>query len=353
MRYKGRGVQINPHNKFFAHQVEVDPEYLEYCLTEDEQAEDLKTKYVRVFPKTIITKNDSPDVGFDYSINPYQGCEHGCAYCYARNTHEYWGYSAGKDFERVILYKPTAPLLLKQTFQKKNWEPKMIMLSGNTDCYQPAERKFKITRGILETCLKHKHPVGIITKNSLIVRDLEILTQLNALNLLRVTLSITTLNEELRRKMEPRTASVKQRLKTLQILSDAGIQVNVNMAPIIPGLNAHEIFEMVKTIAQHGAYSAIYLMVRLNGHIGPIFEDWVREAYPERANKVLNQIKHSHGGRLNDSRFKTRMRGEGQYAEMTKATFARAIKEFMPKREREPLDLEIFDPFKNDQMRLF
>jgi DNA repair photolyase len=298
--------------------------------------------YIEIFPKTIVTKVNSPDLGFMYSMNPYQGCEHGCIYCYARGTHEYYGYSSGRDFEETVLIKKSAPQLLEETFQKKSWKPDLIVLSGNTDCYQPAEQKFEITRKLLEICLKYRHPVGIITKNSLILRDLDIVKQLQELNLLRVTLSITTLQEDLRSKMEPRTASIKQRLKTLKTLAEAGVLVNVNMAPIIPAINSHEIFELVKTVAEHGANTASYILVRLNGHNGQLFEDWVTKNFPDRADKVLNLIKSTHNGNLSETRFKLRMRGEGNYAEQVGTMFKLAKDRFLPNVKEGEVNKEIF-----------
>ncbi|NQX91020.1 MAG: PA0069 family radical SAM protein [Flavobacteriales bacterium] len=339
---KGRGAQHNTHNRFEKNSYHIDSEHLEYCRMEEEEYESEKTKYQQVFPKTIVTKNNSPDVPFNYSINPYQGCEHGCVYCYARNSHEYWGYSAGKDFEKIILVKHNAVDLLSRWFHKRGYEPELIALSGNTDCYQPAERKYQLTRRILQTFLNYRHPVGIITKNSLILRDLDILKELNKHNLVRITMSITTLNEELRRTMEPRTASIKQRLKAVQVLSDAGIPVNVNLAPIIHGLNNHEVFDLVKTSAEHGAKSVNYILARLNGQIAEIFSEWVHQAYPERAEKVLNQIKATHNGKLNESQWKSRMRGEGEYADQVKMMFNMACKRFLPPREKIPMNYDDF-----------
>ncbi|WP_306640987.1 PA0069 family radical SAM protein [Sanyastnella coralliicola] len=347
-----RGSTTNPHNRFFQHEYEVLDDYLEHCALEGEEFEDTRTRYIEVFPKTIVTKNNSPDVPFTWSINPYQGCEHGCVYCYARNSHEYWGYSAGKDFERTILYKPKAPKMLEKWFERRGYQPELVALSGNTDCYQPAERKFKITRQLLQTFLKYKNPVGLITKNALILRDLDILKELNALNLLRLTLSITTLDEDLRRAMEPRTSTIKQRLKALEILTKAGISVNVNMAPIIPGLNNHEVFNLVKEVGQRGAYSVNYILVRLNGQISDIFEDWVWEAFPDRANKVLNQIRETHSGTLNASDFGDRMRGEGRIAEQVKAMVSLARKQYLHAPPPSALDLSQFE-IPSDQMRLF
>jgi DNA repair photolyase len=333
---------------------------LQYVQEHDEgidvydEGEPTRTKIIEVHPKTIITKNNSPDVPFDFSINPYQGCEHGCVYCYARTTHEYWGYNAGKDFERVILVKKEAPILLEKEFRKKSYQPKLIVLSGNTDCYQPIERKLGITRKLLEVFQQFKHPVGMITKNSLIQRDIDILQDLASINAASVVVSLTSLREETRRLMEPRTASVKQRLQTIEKLTAAGIPVRVNLAPIIPAINSDEVFDLVKAAADHGALSVNYILVRLNGAIGPIFEDWVQKVYPERAEKVLNLIKETHSGTLNESRFKTRMKGEGVYAEQVKSIFDIACRKFLPKKVREEMDYSRFMmPGMGRQMGMF
>ncbi|MAU27494.1 MAG: radical SAM protein, partial [Muricauda sp.] len=211
---KGRGAQQNVPNRFLRHVYEMREDFLELCRIEGEEADNNKTQYIPVFPKTIVNKVTSPDVGMMYSMNPYQGCEHGCIYCYARNAHEYWGYSAGLDFERKILVKKTAPELLEKLLKKKSWKAATIVMSGNTDCYQPAEKKFGITRKCLEVFLKYRHPVGIITKNALVLRDLDILRQLNEHCLVGVNVSITSLSEETRRLVEPRTTTIKKRLET-------------------------------------------------------------------------------------------------------------------------------------------
>ncbi len=286
-------------------------------------------------------------------MNPYQGCEHGCIYCYARNTHEYWGYSAGLDFERKILFKRNAPELLEAKINSKNWEPINIMFSGNTDCYQPIEKKLGITRKMLEVLWKYKHPVSFITKNSLILRDLDLLKKMAKLNLVHVSISITSLSEETRSILEPRTATIKKRLETVKILSDNGIPVNVMMAPIIPAINNHEIFDMVKTVSELGALSAAYTIVRLNGAIGEIFTDWVRKTYPDRADKILHQIEDCHGGSLNDSRFGTRMRGEGKIAEQVSIQFRLARKKFLADKCLPRLDYSLFTNDYNRQTSLF
>src|SRR5699024_1330149 len=220
--YRGRGAQKRISNRFDKNQHELLDEFLNYCMKEEEEWDRDKTQYLEVFPKSLVNKVTSPDVGMEFSANPYQGCEHGCVYCYARNSHEYWGYGAGLDFERNILFKKNAPELLEKKITSKNWQGETIVFSGNTDCYQPLERKLKITRKCLEVLWKWKHPVGIITKNSLVLRDIDILKDMAKLNLVKVNISITSLSEDTRRLLEPRTAAIKQRLKTVEQLSENG-----------------------------------------------------------------------------------------------------------------------------------
>ncbi len=277
-----------------------------------------------------------------YSLNPYQGCEHGCIYCYARNTHEYWGFSAGLDFESKIIVKQNAPALLEKFLIHPDWHATPIMVSGNTDCYQPLERKLEITRKLLMIFAKYRHPVGMISKNSLVTRDIDILTDLAKDNLVQVHISITTLNEDLRRVMEPRTASAKKRLMTVEALSKAGIPVGIMNAPIIPGLNHHEIPAVLKAAADHGALGVGMTMVRLNGSIGKIFEDWLRKNFPDRFEKVWHQISEVHGGHVNDSTFGRRMTGEGNYAEAVHQLFRSAKKKYFAGRSMPPLDLTKF-----------
>ena len=288
-----------------------------------------------------------------YSMNPYQGCEHGCIYCYARNTHEFWGYSAGLDFERKILYKKNAAELLEKKLKSKNWEAQNIMLSGNTDCYQPLEKKLELTRKILNVFLKYKHPVSIITKNALILRDLDILKELATLKLLHVSISITSLNEETRRILEPRTATIQKRLKTVEILAANGIPVNVMMAPIIPAINSHEIFDLVKKVSELGALSAAYTIIRLNGAVGELFTDWVQKTLPNKAAKILHQIEDCHSGKLNDSRIGKRMRGEGKIAIQVAIQFRLAKKKFLANSSLPPFDYTLYGQQKNPQLKLF
>ncbi len=315
--FKGRGAQVNPHNHFLKN--DYVKEHVEGI--DDWEEQDHKTTFIFGDAKSIVNKVDSPDVGMAYSLNPYQGCEHGCTYCYARNVHEYWGFSAGLDFERKIIVKKEAPQLFRKFLEKKGWDASIISLSGNTDCYQPAERKFKLTRELLQIALQYRQPIGMITKNSLILRDLDILKEMAQENLCMVYVSINSLNEDLRLKMEPRTATASQRLKVVEQLSAAGIPVGVMVPPLIPGLSDHEVPAILKAIAKRGATHAGYTVVRLNGAIGNIFKDWLEKNYPDRFDKVWHMIQSCHGGNVNDSRFGNRMRGDGQIAQLINDTF--------------------------------
>lgn len=346
---KGRGAQLNTKNPFLAN------EYGQFAEEgiDEEAISNSGTTYYRENPKKIINKIDSPDLGLEYSMNPYQGCEHGCIYCYARNSHQYWGFSAGLDFERKIIIKENAPEMLEKQLKHPKWKVSPIMFSGNTDCYQPIERKLKITRRMLEILLKYRHPVGIITKNDLILRDLDLLEELNQLNLVHVSISITTLDESLRRQLEPRTTTAEKRLNVVRQLSAKDIPVNVMIAPVIPAINSTEIPEIIKRIADNGAVSAAYTIVRLNGSIGAIFEDWVKKNFPDRAEKVLHQIADCHGGQLNDSRFGTRMRGEGNIAESIRRIFLVSKKKYLGGRKMKTLDTQAFYDRRDPQLRLF
>lgn len=350
---KGRGAQLNISNRFFELSHELREDFLEYCHLEEDPIESNKTEYLEVFPKTIINKVTSPDVGMAYSLNPYQGCEHGCVYCYARNSHEFWGYSAGLDFERRIMIKKNAPQLLEKALRKKSWKARTIVLSGNTDSYQPAEKKFEITRKCLELFLKYKHPVGIITKNALVLRDLDILKALQKDNLVAVHVSLTSLSEKTRRILEPRTTTIKKRLETIQALSDNRIPVNAMLAPIIPSINSHEILPMAKKASEAGALSIAHTIVRLNGAIGLIFYDWIKRTMPDRANRVLGQIEACHGGNLNDSRFGIRMRGEGKIAEQIHNTVKLARKKYFSEKKMPALNHDLYEHFKEVQLKLF
>jgi DNA repair photolyase len=350
---KGRGAQLNVPNRFFELSHEMRDDFLEYCHIEGEESDKNKTLYLEVFPKTIVNRVESPDIGMAYSMNPYQGCEHGCIYCYARNSHEYWGYSAGLDFERRILIKKDAPKLLEAFIKKKTWKAYPIVMSGNTDCYQPAEKQFEITRQCLEVFLKYKHPVAIITKNALILRDLDILKELAKDNLIGVNVSITSLSEDIRRVLEPRTTTIAKRLETVKTLSENGIPVNVMLAPIIPSINSHEILPLAKVVSEHGAISIAHTVVRLNGAIGEIFSDWIRKTMPDRADKVLHQIESCHGGNLNDSRYGTRMHGEGKIAEQINNLVKMARHKYFKGKGMPRLNVELHEQFKEGQLKLF
>lgn len=347
--FKGRGAQINTHNKFAAKRyVTEHTEGLDEAFLENSD-----TQLIEEYPKKIISVSDSPDLSMMYSVNPYQGCEHGCIYCYARNAHEYWGYSAGLDFERKIIVKRNAAELLERQFNAKSYKPSVIMLSGNTDCYQPVERKLKITRSILGVMLKYRHPVSIISKNSLILRDIDLLSELAKSELVHVAVTLNSLNEELRQKMEPRTVTAKGRLAVIRKLSDAGIPVMLMCAPIVPGLNSSEMPAVIEAAAAHGARAASYTVVRLNGAIGELFVDWVHKAFPERAEKVLHGIAACHGGKLNDSRWGIRMRGEGGEAESIRQLFRIGLNKYMPHAGLPPLRLDLFTPKPGRQLKLF
>ena len=336
--FKGRGAQIKTGNRFL--KAEYVTEHVEGL--DEPLLEAPATQIFIEHPKKVINNVDSPDLGMMFSINPYQGCEHGCIYCYARNTHEYYGFSAGLDFESKIVVKQNAPQVLEQQLMQRNWHAAPIVLSGNTDCYQPQERKFELTRKMLQVMVKYRHPVSLITKNSLITRDIDLLSDLASDNLVHVMISVTTLDEGLRRVMEPRTASALKRLKTIEALANAKIPVGVMNAPIIPGLNHHEIPQVIKAAADHGALTAGMTVVRLNGSIAKIFEDWLRKNFPDRADKVWNQICSLHGGTVNDSNFGRRMAGDGNMADMIHQLFRSSKKKYLSGREVPPYDLTKF-----------
>lgn len=336
--FKGRGAQIKTQNRFLkAQYVEEHIEGIDEPL--------LSAPTTQVFyetPKKVVNKVTSPDLGMMYSLNPYQGCEHGCIYCYARNTHEYWGFSAGIDFESKIIVKKNAPELLEKFLLHPDWHAVPISLSGNTDCYQPLERKLQITRRLLKVLANYRHPVGMITKNSLVLRDLDILQDLAKDNLVHVFVSVTTLDEKLRGIMEPRTASARKRLLVIEALTKAGIPAGIMNAPVIPGLNHHEIPQVLKAASEHGALSAGMTVVRLNGAIGPLFKDWLGKNFPDRFDKVWNQISSLHGGNVNDSKFGRRMTGEGNIAEAIHQLFRVSKKKYFSGRQMPPINLTLF-----------
>jgi DNA repair photolyase len=346
---KGRGAQFNPPNPY--QQLHLDQE--DWDGIDLPEADAVPTQYFHDRPKNVINRVKSPDIPLEYSINPYQGCEHGCIYCYARNTHQYYGFSAGLDFESKIIVKENVAEVLEKKMRSPRYVPKPVMFSGNTDCYQPVERKLELTRACLKVFVKYHHPVGLITKNSLILRDLDLLKKLASEELVRVMISITTLDESLRRKMEPRTATAAQRLLVIEKLAEAGIPVGVMAAPIIPGLNDHEIPAILEQAAQKGASACGYTTVRLNGPIGEIFEDWLQKNFPDRAPKVLSQIRDIHQGSLGSSEFGARMRGHGQYAQSIRALFQLAKKKHFQDRSMPPYNRQAFRPAGGKQLGLF
>jgi DNA repair photolyase len=314
---RGRGAADNPQPRFEPLQYSPDPE----SLGGDGVP---RTRVFRDTSRTIVTRNDSPDVGFSASVNPYRGCEHGCAYCYARPTHEYLGFSAGLDFESRLLAKPEAPALLRAALSSPRWTPEPLAMSGITDAYQPVERSLRITRGCLEVLTEFLNPVGIVTKSHLVTRDVDLLAQLASHGAASVALSLTTLDPGLQRILEPRASTPARRLEAIRTLSDAGVPVRVMLAPIIPGLTDHEIPALLDAAAGAGARGAALIPVRLPGAVAGLFESWLRRHVPERADKVLGRVRQMRGGRLNDPRFGTRMHGEGPYAEHMLALFRTA-----------------------------
>lgn len=334
----GRGAQFNTRNRFLK-----DEQTKEHVEAIDDWSEDnTPTQYLEQLSKTIVNKVESPDVGMAYSMNAYAGCEHGCIYCYARNVHEYWGYSAGLDFERKIIVKKNAPQLLRKQLMHPKWEVMPIMLSGNTDCYQPAEQKYRLTRGLLEVCNEFNQPVGILTKNAWIIKDKDILQELSRKRLVSAMVSITSFNEELRRVMEPRTATARQRLKVIEELSKAGIRMGIMMGPMIPGLNDHEMQRIMKAAADAGAVFTAYTFIRLNGAIKFLFHDWLYKNFPDRADKVWHLIEQSHDGKVNDTRWGLRMRGEGAIAQIIAQQYRKYGKMYHMNEDRFELDTTLF-----------
>ena len=341
---KGRGAQVLLPNRFSAEQ-----------KVGSVNIDGVRTKYINIYPKTIINEVKSPDIPYDLSMNPYQGCEHGCVYCYARPTHNYWGYDAGLSFESVILVKRDAPALFHQAITRKKWQARPVMLSGNTDCYQPIEKKLKITRKILEVAWQHRHPVSIITKNALILRDLDLLQEMAQHRLVKVAISITGIDEDMRQILEPRTSTYRKRFEAVRDLSENGIPVSVIMAPIIPSLNDHELFDVARLSAEHGAYDIRYILVRLNQEVEPVFKDWIQKHLPDRMDKVLNKIAAIHGGTVQDSRFGIRMRGEGKYADIIHEQMALARKKYFSASNgvNYDFDLSLYAKYKDPQLSLF
>ena len=319
---RGRGASWSPANRFEKLHVDLNDVDVVDVDLETEERPQRGTQYFRDETKSVITRNNSPDVGFETSLNPYRGCEHGCIYCYARPTHEYLGFSAGLDFESKIMVKTSAPELLRAELESPRWQPQTLVLSGVTDPYQPVERKLGITRGCLEVLARFRNPVAIITKNRLVTRDVDLLRDLAAHNGVAVNISVTSLDSNLQRVLEPRTSSPQARLDAISQLRSAGIPTGVMVAPIIPGLTDHEVPKIMDACAKAGAQFAGYTIVRLPWAVAPLFEHWLEEHFPERKEKVLGRIRHLRGNRLNNSQWHTRMTGEGIFAEQIASMFA-------------------------------
>jgi DNA repair photolyase len=352
---RGRGAAENPTNRFEKLAVELDPDADEpgdVCDADDPAP--IATEFLRDASRSIVARNQSPDVGFDASVNPYRGCEHGCTYCYARPTHELLGLSAGLDFETRILVKPDAPALLRRELASPRWRPEVVALSGVTDCYQPVEAKLRLTRGCLEVLAEFRNPAVVVTKNGLVARDADLLAELARHDAASVLVSVTTLDPELRRALEPRASSPERRLAAIRALHDAGVPVGVLVAPIIPGLNDHEIPAILAAAAEAGAGFAGKVVLRLPHAVAPLFEAWLRRHRPERADHVLARIRDVREGRINDPRFGTRMRGTGEYADQIHALFEVAARRAGLAREGPELSTAAFRrPAVGGQLGLF
>jgi len=355
VRFIGRGTCLSPANRFESLRAEAEWEQL---AADDEllmPEQRLPTTFLPDNAATLIRENDSPDVGFRYSMNPYRGCEHGCAYCYARPGHETLGMNAGIDFETKVLVKYDAVELFRRELNNRRWRCEPIMVSGVTDCYQPVERKLKLTRGLIEVALEAHQPLCMITKNSLIARDVDLLEQLAKQKLISAALSVTTLDAELARTLEPRTATPQARLRAIRALSEAGIPVRVMLAPIIPGITDCEIPAILAAIKDAGASGAGFVMLRLPFAVAPIFVNWLRENRPLAAERVEGLIREMRGGQLYDSNWHSRMRGRGTYADGVAKTFEMFAHKLGLDVPSDELDTSQFRPpqMKNGQLRLF
>lgn len=344
---QGRGASDNPVNRF-------EGNYIDYDLDEETgEKPSRKTALIRDYTKSIITYNQSEDIGFEASINPYRGCEHGCIYCYARPYHEYLGFSSGLDFESKIVVKYDAPKLLRKELKSERWKPQVIAMSGVTDVYQPIERKLEITRACLKVMSEFRNPVGIITKNHLITRDLDILKELNKYDCVGVTVSITTLDRELASIMEPRTSRPSRRLEAIRKLSEAGIPVGVNVAPIIPGLTDHECAEILERAKEAGAKYAGYTILRLPYKVKNLFVDWLEQNFPDKKQKVIHKILDIREGKLNNTEFGTRMKGTGNYSKQITDLFRVQTNRLGLNEDRKVLSTEHFRRDSGPQLNLF
>lgn len=344
-RIKGRGTSANIDHRFSHHTVVYDP-------AAGEERPVPRTEITAIRARSIITRNKSPDVGFNLSVNPYQGCEHGCVYCFARPTHAYHDLSPGLDFETKILAKTNAAELLRKELSAPSYRCEPIAIGVNTDAYQPAERGLQITRALLRTCLEFGQPAVLITKSTLVLRDLDLLRELARLHLVRVSVSVTTLDDELKRRLEPRTAGPAARLKVIGELSAAGVPVSAMVAPVIPRINDHEMESILEAVADHGSGSASYVLLRLPNEVAPLFEAWLKAHYPDRAGAVMRAVASCRGGKLYDATFHTRMRGEGLIADMIARRFRVAHRRFGLDQDRADLDTSSFRNPEHTQLPL-
>lgn len=327
-----RGAGANPRNRYERLHVEIDVD----------GGDGSPTIFFRDATRSALARNESPDVGFDLSLNPYRGCEHGCIYCYARPTHEYLSFSAGLDFERRIVVKEDAPLRLREALLSPRWRPQPIALSGNTDCYQPVERHLLLTRRCLEVLAELRNPVSIVTKSALVTRDIDLLAQLAAAGAVSVMISVTTLDPHLARRMEPRASQPARRLDAIAQLCAAGIPTGVMVAPVVPGINDEEIPSILAAAARAGARAASWVLLRLPKPVDALFDEWLQRNYPHRRQRVLNRIQQCRNGRLNDAAFGRRMRGEGVYAQQLAALFRTAARRHGLDRPLPPLNTAAF-----------
>ena len=343
-KLRGRGIAAAPANRFESFALERDQEF---------EDRDPRTRFYRDVSRSIVSRNQSPDVPFETSLNPYRGCEHGCSYCYARPTHEFLGLSAGLDFETKIFAKSDAADLLRRKLDSAAWKPQVLALSGVTDPYQPVERRFGITRSCLEVLAEFRNPVGIVTKSALVRRDIDVLQRLAQFRAASVTLSITSLDPELARRMEPRAAQPDARIAAVRALASAGIPVGVNVAPIVPGLNDHEIPAILQRSAEAGARWAGYMVVRLPYGVKELFEEWLAVHYPDRREKVLNRLRSLRAGKLNDPHFGSRMVGRGFFSEQLRDLFELARRRAGLQRKGDALSCAQFRRPRGTQLALF
>ena len=353
---RGRGTVSRPPNRFQELAVEIDDGALEEIAKADPDFEKPrpKTTFYRDDSQTLITTNASPDLGFDASLNPYRGCEHGCAYCYARPYHEYLGFDAGLDFETRIMVKEHAPELLEWELASGRWQPKHLACSGVTDCYQPVERKLEITRSCLQVLARFRNPVGIVTKNALVTRDRDVLAELASFEAAAVAISLTSLDSDLAGRLEPRASRPEARLRAIRELNEAGVPCGISLAPVIPGLNDSEIPALLEAAADHGARFASYTVLRLPYGVKEIFAGWLDRHQPGSSPKILGRIREMRGGtRLNDSEFGSRFTGEGPIAEQVRTLFSVSARRTGLDRARPELTTRHFRRLSPGQLELF